>query len=370
MLFPGTTPARSSPTSRRRPARRRRPRTRSSRRPARCALVAASRAGDRARRAGARRGRPGVHRRHEELVLRHGLGRDEEIRAHERRGPRFDRAICNGSSRCSRPESPLFSRPMAQSMRTLIKDGTVVTAVDTFSADVAIEDDKIAAIFGAGRRAARAVGHDDRRHGQVRHPRRHRRAHAPRHAVRRHDVGRRLRDRHASPRRTAARRRSSTSRSSTEGQLAARRRSTRGTRRPRARRAIDYGFHMIMTDVNDRRRSSEMDALVREGVTSFKLFMAYPGVFLLDDQQIFRAHAARRRARRAHLHARRERRCRSTCSSQQALAEGPHRADVSRAHAARRSPRRGHRPRDRARRDGRACRSTSSTSRRSARSSG
>ena len=32
-----------------------------------------------------------------------------------------------------------------------------------------------------------------------------------------------------------------------------------------------------------------MDALVRQGVTSFKLFMAYPGVFMLDDASIFRA---------------------------------------------------------------------------------
>jgi len=33
----------------------------------------------------------------------------------------------------------------------------------------------------------------------------------------------------------------------------------------------------------------EMDALVRQGVTSFKLFMAYPGVFMLDDASIFKA---------------------------------------------------------------------------------
>jgi len=52
--------------------------------------------------------------------------------------------------------------------------------------------------------------------------------------------------------------------------------------------AIDYGFHMIMTDVNDQ-IEAEMDALVRQGVTSFKLFMAYPGVFMLDDASIFRA---------------------------------------------------------------------------------
>ena len=52
--------------------------------------------------------------------------------------------------------------------------------------------------------------------------------------------------------------------------------------------AIDYGFHMIITELSDQ-VEQEMDALVREGVTSFKLFMAYPGVFMLDDATIFRA---------------------------------------------------------------------------------
>jgi dihydropyrimidinase len=52
--------------------------------------------------------------------------------------------------------------------------------------------------------------------------------------------------------------------------------------------AIDYGFHMIITDLSDQ-VEEEMDALVRQGVTSFKLFMAYPGVFMLDDATIFRA---------------------------------------------------------------------------------
>ena len=54
------------------------------------------------------------------------------------------------------------------------------------------------------------------------------------------------------------------------------------------RAAIDYGFHMIATEVNDQ-IELEMDALVRQGITSFKLFMAYPGVFMLDDASIFRA---------------------------------------------------------------------------------
>jgi dihydropyrimidinase len=52
--------------------------------------------------------------------------------------------------------------------------------------------------------------------------------------------------------------------------------------------AIDYGFHMIVGDVNAE-ALEEMDALVGEGVTSFKLFMAYPGVLYSDDGQIFRA---------------------------------------------------------------------------------
>ncbi len=52
--------------------------------------------------------------------------------------------------------------------------------------------------------------------------------------------------------------------------------------------SIDYGFHMIMTEANPD-TLAEMSDMIREGVTSFKMFMAYPGVFLVDDQQIFRA---------------------------------------------------------------------------------
>ena len=51
---------------------------------------------------------------------------------------------------------------------------------------------------------------------------------------------------------------------------------------------IDYGFHMIITDLTPS-VEDEMDAMVAEGVTSFKLFMAYPGVFMLDDASIFKA---------------------------------------------------------------------------------
>jgi dihydropyrimidinase len=50
----------------------------------------------------------------------------------------------------------------------------------------------------------------------------------------------------------------------------------------------DYGFHMIMSDVTDD-TLAEMDQLVAEGVPDFKLFTAYPGVFFSDDGAIFRA---------------------------------------------------------------------------------
>jgi len=50
----------------------------------------------------------------------------------------------------------------------------------------------------------------------------------------------------------------------------------------------DYAFHCIVTDISSG-QLSEMNDLVHEGVTSFKLFMAYPGVFMLDDGSIFKA---------------------------------------------------------------------------------
>jgi len=51
---------------------------------------------------------------------------------------------------------------------------------------------------------------------------------------------------------------------------------------------IDYGLHMIITDLGSS-GLEDMDSLVSEGVASFKLFMAYPGVLMVDDATIFRA---------------------------------------------------------------------------------
>ncbi|WP_280385627.1 dihydropyrimidinase [Nocardia wallacei] len=52
--------------------------------------------------------------------------------------------------------------------------------------------------------------------------------------------------------------------------------------------AIDYGFHQIVGDV-DKASLQALRDLPGEGITSFKLFMAYPGVFYSDDAQILRA---------------------------------------------------------------------------------
>jgi len=51
---------------------------------------------------------------------------------------------------------------------------------------------------------------------------------------------------------------------------------------------IDYGLHMIVTDLGGA-GLEDMDEMVAEGVASFKLFMAYPNVLMVDDATIFRA---------------------------------------------------------------------------------
>src|SRR5262245_9401487 len=57
-------------------------------------------------------------------------------------------------------------------------------------------------------------------------------------------------------------------------------------RKAEGKPAIDYSFHLILTDLPDE-RIPELKRVIRDdGVTSFKLFMAYPGAFLVDDGTI------------------------------------------------------------------------------------
>ena len=172
-------------------------------------------------------------------------------------------------------------------MRTLIANGTIVTADGSYQGDVLVDGETIAQI-GADLAAAGVTADEtidaDR---QVRHPGRHRRPHAHGAAVRRHLRQGHLRDRHPGGR---VRRHDVASSTSPSSRRASRstRASRSGSRKAEGNAVIDYGFHMIMSDVNDA-TLAEMDQLVAEGVPDFKLFTAYPGVFLSPDDHIFRA---------------------------------------------------------------------------------
>jgi dihydropyrimidinase len=167
-------------------------------------------------------------------------------------------------------------------LRTLIKDGTVVTATETLNADVLVEDEKVSAIalnldveadavIDATNRYVMPGGVDPHTHMDLPFG------------------GSFCSDDFSTGTRAAAFGGTTTIvdfalQDAGEG-------LRQGLDRwfEKAQKAqTDYGFHMIVREVNDQ-VLKEMDELVGEGVTSFKLFMAYPGVFMLDDASIFRA---------------------------------------------------------------------------------
>src|SRR5215831_11703689 len=168
-------------------------------------------------------------------------------------------------------------------MRTLIKNGTVVTATDQYRGDVLIEDEKISVIgasldmhadtiIDAGGRYVLPGGIDVHTHLDM-------------------PFGGTTSADDFESGTTAAAHGGTTSivdfAIQYRGQTLHHAWET-WMKKAEGKAAIDYGFHMVMTEVNDQ-LELEMDALVRQGVTSFKLFMAYPGVFMLDDASIFRA---------------------------------------------------------------------------------
>jgi len=169
--------------------------------------------------------------------------------------------------------------------RTLIKGGTVVTAVDTYLADVAIVGEKIAAIFGpdaapagpwdatidATNKFVLPGGIDAHTHMDM--------PFGGTTASDDFETGTRAGayggttctvDFAIQAKGTALRTGLDAWHAKAEGKA-----------------ACDYAFHLIMTDVNDQ-TIPEMGQIVSEGVTSFKMFMAYPGVLHVDDGQIFR----------------------------------------------------------------------------------
>jgi dihydropyrimidinase len=48
----------------------------------------------------------------------------------------------------------------------------------------------------------------------------------------------------------------------------------------------DYSFHMAVTDFNENTKKEIKDFIEKEGITSFKTFMAYKGVLMIDDRQM------------------------------------------------------------------------------------
>jgi dihydropyrimidinase len=56
----------------------------------------------------------------------------------------------------------------------------------------------------------------------------------------------------------------------------------------RCKPVVDVGFHIAITDLKDGGRLKDLPAVVEGGVTSFKLFMAYPGVVMVDDETLFK----------------------------------------------------------------------------------
>jgi dihydropyrimidinase len=56
----------------------------------------------------------------------------------------------------------------------------------------------------------------------------------------------------------------------------------------RAKPVIDVGFHIGVTDLHDGGSLEELATLPDQGVTSYKLFMAYKGAVMVDDDTLFR----------------------------------------------------------------------------------
>jgi dihydropyrimidinase len=170
--------------------------------------------------------------------------------------------------------------------RTLIQGGTVVTAVDTYAADVAIVDGKIAAIFGPNAAPPGPWDTTIDARGKYILPGgidAHTHLDMPFGGTTSSD------DFETGTRAGAYGGTTCVVDFAIQAKGEVLRQGLDGWHaKAEGKAAVDYSFHLIMTDVNDS-TVAEMKQVVSEGITSFKLFMAYPGVLYVDDGQIFRA---------------------------------------------------------------------------------
>ncbi len=54
------------------------------------------------------------------------------------------------------------------------------------------------------------------------------------------------------------------------------------------KQVIDMGYHMAVTDLEDGGTLEELSTLPDQGITSYKLFMAYKGALMVDDKTLYR----------------------------------------------------------------------------------
>src|ERR671926_1747565 len=54
------------------------------------------------------------------------------------------------------------------------------------------------------------------------------------------------------------------------------------------KQVIDMGYHMAVTDLKEGGTLEELAGLPEQGITSYKLFMAYKGALMVDDETLFR----------------------------------------------------------------------------------
>ena len=169
-------------------------------------------------------------------------------------------------------------------MSVLIKNGRIITAADDYVADVFIDGERISLIGESldipADKVIDAAGKyvlpgcvDPHTHldmpfgGTVDDRRRRVGPHGGR--VRRHDLPRRLLHPAA-------------------GHELRRRARRLARRSATARQVIDMGYHIAVTDLHDGGSLEELASLPDQGVTSYKLFMAYKGALMVDDETLFK----------------------------------------------------------------------------------
>ena len=245
---------------------------------------------------------------------------------------------------------------------TLIENGTIVNADGSQrrTSSSTARRSRRSGTSSPGRAARRAVEHVIDATGTLRHPGRHRRPHPHGAALRRHVRQGHVRDRDARGRVRRARPRSSTSRSSRAAQ-SLREGLDAWHAKAEGNAVVDYGFHMIMSDVNDD-TLAEMDAPGRRGRHRLQAVHRLPGRLLLRRRRDLPGDAADRPQRRADHDARRERarHRRRRRPDRRGRADRPRTTTASRATRSSRARRPTGSSASRRRP---ACRSTSSTSR-------